>query len=139
MDTPDERTSRRRALRFARTCYDHLAGSLGVAITERLVVRKLIAPDGRDVTAEGNLWLRELGIDIEALKARRRTLSRFCLDWSERRDHLAGAMGAAIAATMFERGWLARLPDTRAVRLTLRGRKGLYRALGLEVEPWYRS
>jgi DNA-binding transcriptional ArsR family regulator len=123
------------ALRFARTCYDHLAGELGVLLTDTLVERGLVAPTGADVTPSGDAWLRDLGIDAQALRATRRTHVRFCLDWSERRDHLAGAVGAAITASLLERRWIVRLDGTRAVRLTPRGRDSLYRALALDVTP----
>ena len=123
-----------RAMRFARTCYDHLAGRLGVRLTDALHERGLIAgTDGYGVTPAGEDWLARFGIDVAALRASRRTLVRPCLDWTERRDHVAGAVGAAIADALLERRWVVRFDDTRAVRLTLRGREGLYRTLGLEV------
>lgn len=128
-------STRSEALKFARTCYDHLAGRLGVLLTDTLLERGLISVRGYEVTARGEDWLRTLDIDVAALRRGRRTLARPCLDWSERLDHLAGAVGAAIAATMLERRWLARIDGTRAVRLTVRGREGLYRVLGLEIEP----
>lgn len=130
---PDTLSPAERALRFARTCYDHLAGTLGVRVTDALVDRGLVAPTGAEVTAAGDAWLEGLGVDPAALRSARRTHVRFCLDWSERRDHLAGAVGAALTETMLARGWLARMTGTRAVRLTVRGREGLYRALGLDV------
>lgn len=124
-----------RALRFARTCYDHLAGKLGVLLADTLVERGLVSPTGSKVTVAGEAWLRDLDIDVEAARASRRTYVRFCLDSSERRDHLAGAVGAAITDAMLARRWIVRMDGTRAVRLTLRGREGLYRALDLEMEP----
>ncbi|HUF67432.1 MAG TPA: helix-turn-helix transcriptional regulator [Longimicrobiales bacterium] len=123
----------RRALTFARTCYDHLAGRLGVVVTRTLLERGLIAGSGYATTPRGEEWMRGVAIDVGHLKAQRRTLSRPCLDWSERRDHLAGAAGAAIASMMLARRWIVRMDGTRAVRLTVRGRDGLYRSLGLEV------
>lgn len=121
------------AFRFARTCYDHVAGSLGVLITDAMLERGLIGSRGFELTTAGEGWLRTLDIDVPALRARRRRLTRPCLDWSERRDHLAGAVGAAIASALFDRRWLVRLEGTRALRLTLRGREGLHRALGLDL------
>jgi DNA-binding transcriptional ArsR family regulator len=123
----------RRALFFARTCYDHLAGRLGVVVTRRLLERGLIAGSGYDLTPRGEEWMHSVAIDVDSLKAQRRTLSRPCLDWSERRDHLAGATGAAIASMMLQRRWIVRMEGTRAVRLTLRGREGLHRSLDLEI------
>jgi DNA-binding transcriptional ArsR family regulator len=121
------------ALRFARTCYDHLAGELGVLVTDTLVARGLVARRSYEVTRAGEAWLYTLGIDVSALRTHRRPMTRPCLDWSERRDHLAGSVGAALATALLERRWLVRLDGTRAVRLTLRGREGLYRTLELEV------
>jgi DNA-binding transcriptional ArsR family regulator len=122
-----------RALRAARTCYDHLAGALGVALTRRLLALGLLAQEGERyrVTAEGAAWLASWGIDLAALERGRRAVARACLDWSERHDHLAGALGAALAAKLFERGWIARVPGGRAVRLTAAGQAGLRRELGL--------
>jgi DNA-binding transcriptional ArsR family regulator len=127
---PGNRGPSDHALRFARTCYDHLAGELGVWLSEALVRRGLVSPDGMQVTAEGEAWFAALAIDVPALRRGRRPCVRFCLDWSERRDHLAGSVGAAIVDTLLERGWIVRMPGTRAVRLTLRGRIGLERAVG---------
>lgn len=129
----DDGPESRRALFFARTCYDHLAGRLGVVVTRALLERGLIAGSGYDLTMQGEEWMRGVAIDVDHMKARRRTLSRPCLDWSERRDHLAGAAGAAIASMMLRRRWIVRMEGTRAVRLTLRGREGLYRSLDLEI------
>jgi DNA-binding transcriptional ArsR family regulator len=122
------------ALRFARTCYDHLAGRLGVLLADTLVERGLVSSTGSDVTTAGEDWLRSQEIDVAALRRSRRTYVRYCLDWTERRDHLAGAVGAAIAHTMLARRWIVRVDGTRAVRLTQRGRDGLYRALDLEIQ-----
>lgn len=123
------------ALRFARTCYDHLAGTLGVLLTDAMLEKGIIAGDGFEVTSTGETWLRSLGIDLASLRRARRPLTRPCLDWSERRDHLAGAVGAAIARAMIDRGWLVRIDGSRALRLTVRGRDGLYRSLGVDVAP----
>lgn len=123
-----------RALLFARTCYDHLAGRLGVLITDKLVERSLVSADGTAVTPEGESFLNQLGIDVEALRRTRRSYVRFCLDWSERRDHVAGAVGTALIEALFERRWVVRMDGTRAVRLTLRGRDALHVMLGVPME-----
>jgi len=121
------------SIRFARTCYDHLAGVLGVMVTERLLERQLIVGrDSYDLTDAGTGWLQSLGVDVDALRRSRRVVARPCLDWTERRDHLAGGAGAAIASVMLERRWVSRVDGSRAVRLTLRGREALRRTLGLE-------
>lgn len=120
-------------LRFARTCYDHLAGALGIAVTDALVERGIVSRGITELRPIGVEWLRGLGVDIDALRAKRRAFVRPCLDWSERRDHVAGAVGAAIADVALERRWVIRLDGSRGLRLTLRGREGFYRALGLEL------
>jgi DNA-binding transcriptional ArsR family regulator len=121
------------AIRYARTCYDHLAGTLGVAVSDALVERGVVSRGMTELSDAGTDWLRGLDVDIDELRAKRRTLVRPCLDWSERRDHVAGAVGAAIADIAIARRWVVRLDGTRGLRLTLRGREGLYRALGLEL------
>ena len=120
-------------LRFARTCYDHLAGTLGVLVTGTMLERELIAGPGFALTDRGTEWLASLQIDADELRRGRRGLTRPCLDWSERRDHLAGAVAAAITNRMLDQRWLVRLEGSRAVRLTQRGREGLRRSLELEV------
>jgi hypothetical protein len=107
---------------------------VGVLLTDTLLERGMIRGAGYDLTPRGDELLGRLGIDAGQLRTGRRALTRRCLDWSERRDHLAGAVGAAIAATMLERKWFARLGGTRALRLTLRGREGLYRTLAMTVD-----
>jgi len=128
----DHRSAVPAALRYARTCYDHLAGRLGVWLREQLLASRVLTPDGLVVSSAGRTWLGSFGVDVAGLEQGRRPLVRLCLDWSERKDHLAGALGAALAGSLLERGWLTRAPDTRAVRLTLRGRVALGRALGAE-------
>ena len=126
-----------RELRVARTCYDHLAGWLGCAVTERLVAAGHLRRrgDGFLVTRDGRAALRQLGIEVERLERGRRPLARACLDWSERRPHLAGALGAALAAELLARGWLVRVRVSRAVRVTARGRAGLSARFGLDALP----
>lgn len=123
-----------RALRFARTCYDHLAGAVGVALAEAMTGRELLAPAGEGyvVTAAGEAWCAGWGLDLDRLRQGRRVFARSCLDWSQRRPHLAGALGAAITGSLFERGWIMRSPNSRAVRLTEAGRAGLAHEFGLD-------
>ena len=124
-----------RALKHARTCYDHLAGELGVAVADALVERGVLTRGDESfaVTRDGTRWLGSLGIDLEAIAASRRSFARACLDWSERRPHLAGALGAAVADVFFARKWIRRLPGGRAVALTTDGRAWLARELGLHA------
>ena len=127
---PREAESAHAALRAARTCYDHLAGRLGVQLTEHLVAERMLRKNSLELQSRGEEWLESWGVDVDALRRARRPLTRACLDWTERRDHLAGSVGAAIVKVMLEQGWLVRLPNTRAVRLTVRGGEALYRAIG---------
>jgi DNA-binding transcriptional ArsR family regulator len=122
-------------LRFARSCYDHLAGVLGVAIREAFTRARWLLPDeaGYRTTPKGDAWLAQLGIGAEALRQGRRPFAPACLDWSERQPHLAGALGAALLKRWVALGWLVRLPDSRAVRLTLRGRRALESELQLRL------
>jgi DNA-binding transcriptional ArsR family regulator len=119
-------------LRAARTCYDHLAGRLGVGLADALVERGhlLRVEDGFAVTDGGGDWFGSIGIDVGAVAAGRRAFARACLDWTERRPHLAGALGAALARQAFERGWIVRSIGSRGVLLTPRGRATLVEVLG---------
>jgi DNA-binding transcriptional ArsR family regulator len=129
------------ALRFARTCYDHLAGRLGVAIADALVARRLIVltEEGGEVTPAGARFLTEFGADLTTRSAGRRIFCRACLDWSERRYHVAGLVGAEIWRRCLELGWLARQRDTRAIQVTAAGRRGLRDTLGVELDVEPRS
>ncbi len=123
------------AIRQARTCYDHLAGRLGVRLTAALEHLHALEPSdsGWQLTAEGERRLVGLGIDIEQLRAGRRRLIRPCLDWTERRLHLAGALGAALTTRLFELGWIERLPGSRAVTVTPAGRRQLAAGWSLDL------
>lgn len=126
-----------RRLREARTCYDHLAGRLGVALADAFEREGLIAADGPEryrLTAQGEQRLAELGVDLAGLKTGRRGQARPCLDWTERRRHLAGPLAARLLARLFELGWLERGRESRAAVLTPVGRAGLRQAFGVELE-----
>ena len=124
-----------RDLQFARTCYDHLAGRLGVVVTEGLLEKKYLVEKNLDyaLTMAGEQWFADFGIDVITLKHSRRSLARRCLDWSERRPHLAGALGAAFFWQLKGLAWLVQ-EKGRAVRLTVVGRAGLERELGLKLD-----
>lgn len=125
-----------RALKRARTCYDHLAGRLGVSLTEALLARHVLQErDGTFVLAKkGTAWFEALGVDIHAARAQRRSFVRACLDWSERRPHLAGALGSELASTFFTRRWITRVPGNRAVAVTPSGSRWLANELGLRLD-----
>jgi DNA-binding transcriptional ArsR family regulator len=128
-------------LRAARTCYDHLAGTLGVALHDRLT-KSLgwLAHDNADnvgknsyrPTARGRVAFYELGIDVDQLLRLRRRFASPCLDWSERRPHLAGSLAAALLQQALKRKWLSREPDSRSLIVTGLGRRELQSRLGLE-------
>lgn len=122
-------------IRVCRTCYDHLAGKVGVALTEGLVRQRLLVQDRGTFTPtpKGMRWFGEMRIDCEALKMQRRSFARSCLDWTERRPHLAGSLGAALLGRMMEEHWLRRMPNTRAVIVTPKGRKALNEMLKLSI------
>ncbi len=124
------------ALRMARTCYDHLAGRLGVALADALVARGhvVLDLDGGEVTAKGARYLGAFGLDVMVLRRQRRAFCRPCLDWSERRPHLAGSIGAGLAARCFGLGWLKQMRDSRAVTVTAAGRAGLAETFGISID-----
>lgn len=114
------------ALRRARVCYDHLAGERGVWLLDRLRAGGALGgPDGCAPTPQGEAFFGRLGIDLAALRRSRRTFARTCLDWSERRHHLGGALGAALLDRIFALGWASRQPDGRAVLFSARGERAL--------------
>jgi DNA-binding transcriptional ArsR family regulator len=118
---------------LARSCYDHLAGRVGVALTETMQKQRIIVAEGeRDyrVTARGADWLGELGINMESLQRGKRNFARQCLDWTERRPHVSGALGAALMQHFLDEGWLARRRESRALRVTQRGQRSFI-ALGV--------
>jgi DNA-binding transcriptional ArsR family regulator len=128
-------SEREQTLRTARTCYDHLAGKLGVALIEAFTRRKLIvlSEDGGLVTPRGAKLLSSFGIDLSAMQQSKRPICRLCLDWSEQKPHLAGAVGAALAARCFELDWVQRLPNTRAVAIMPAGVEGFQEQFGVTV------
>ncbi|HEX6347033.1 winged helix-turn-helix domain-containing protein [Umezawaea sp.] len=122
------------ALARGRTCYDHLAGRLGVAITDAMAAKGYLArTDGFTVTEAGVAWLTgPLAADPTALRTAKRPLSRPCLDWTERRTHLAGTAGAHLCAHFQAQGWVRRTGTTRAVRVTPAGAVALRELLDLD-------
>lgn len=127
-----------RDLARARLCYDHLAGRLGVSVTDAFLTRGWL--DGPDlaVTKAGRAALSDsvvgVDVDIDALAGRRRPLSRACTDWTERRPHLAGSLGAAIAAAGFKRGWIRRRHNGRGLDITSAGERTLRDAWGVTLD-----
>lgn len=124
------------AVRTARTCYDHLAGQLGVALADALVADGVLewSGDGGVLTERGQERLDRLGLGIGGLQAGARRFCRPCLDWSERRHHVAGALGAALTSHFLTAGWLERIKDSRAVMVTAVGEQGFREWFGVEVQ-----
>lgn len=127
--------SRAHALAHARFCYDHLAGRLAIQLADALIAGKLIElrDDAFEPTGPGERWLAELQIDVSVLRAKRRSFARACLDWSERRPHVAGALGAALAQRFLDLQWISRSPSGRAVTLTPAGHTALAKMLPMEI------
>ncbi|HMK68474.1 MAG TPA: helix-turn-helix transcriptional regulator [Stellaceae bacterium] len=127
---------RDQALRTARTCYDHIAGRLGVALADALAEAGHVelSRDGGIVTESGLAELAGLGVEIDTEgRKSKRILCRPCLDWSERRVHIAGAVGAALCARAFEAGWIRRLPNTRALSITPKGTRAFREKFGVNL------
>jgi DNA-binding transcriptional ArsR family regulator len=127
--------TRAKSLRWARMCYDHLAGAVGVSLTEALIGRGLLLErDGAFLmTAVGKAEFGAFGLDVGQLERRTRPLLRPCLDWSERRYHLAGSLGAALTAALAARGWIATREASRIVTVTQAGQDGLQEWLGIDL------
>lgn len=132
-----------RQLRLARLCYDHVAGALGVALLGRMcsaawLVSEGAGPHGHDfeVTELGAQALADLGIDLDGCRKARRHFARSCLDWSERRAHLAGALGAAVTTAMLDRDWLRAGSTRRGVEVTAEGEHGLRLVFRISIQDF---
>jgi DNA-binding transcriptional ArsR family regulator len=130
-------------LRFARTCYDHMAGAAGVALHDRFTALRWITLDNaRDkaredaytLTPEGNSALASLGIDVDATRNLRRRFAYACLDWSERRPHLGGALGAAVLHVALKKRWVTPQLDSRILTVTATGRREMHARFGLTLD-----
>ena len=124
-----------RELSAARICYDHLAGRLGVDLTDSLVMHQyiLVGDEAAEITPAGTRFLTDFGLDMSALSSRRRHFCRLCLDWTERRPHIAGAVGAALMNRCFDLGWTERMPHSGAVIVTASGKRGFLDTFGIGV------
>jgi DNA-binding transcriptional ArsR family regulator len=125
-------------LRAARTCYDHIAGSLGVALHDRIRMMGWLAGDSSDasayqLTARGATGLQGLGVDVDAARALRRRFAFACVDWSERRPHLGGALGAALLKVALERRWVTQELDSRILSVTMLGRREMLARFSLKL------
>ncbi|MFL9483166.1 ArsR/SmtB family transcription factor [Chitinophagaceae bacterium LWZ2-11] len=127
--------SQQSPIKYCRTCYDHLAGKVGVTLTESLLDKKLIelAGDEFSATKKGNTFFSKMDIDLVTLKQSRRFFAKPCLDWSERKYHLAGSLGAALLNKMLTEDWLRRIKNSRAIVITAKGQKALKETFGMSV------
>ena len=136
---PPQRTAKSAPIARARTCYDHLAGRLGVALFGAFIDRGALRRQGSgrgevELGPRAEQVFGALGVDLEAVRLERRRLATACLDWTERRPHLGGALGAALWAELVMRGWIARRPGTRAVVVTAAGGRGFRRTVGVRLD-----
>jgi DNA-binding transcriptional ArsR family regulator len=134
-DTGSKKVETQEGIKYCRTCYDHLAGLVGVRVTEALEDKKIISKsDGQYIISKnGWNWLKDFGISAEKLTNKRRPVTRQCLDWSERRPHLAGQLGALLLERMLERKWFRKIKFSRELLVTPKGSKEIYDLLRIEV------
>jgi hypothetical protein len=124
-----------RELSAARICYDHLAGRLSVDLTDSLIAHDyiVVGDEAAEITPAGTRFLRAFGIDLAALRAKGRHFCRLCIDWTERRPHIAGAVGAALTKRCFALGWTERMKHSSAVMVTASGKHGFMETFGIGV------
>jgi DNA-binding transcriptional ArsR family regulator len=124
-----------RALSAARICYDHLAGRLSVDLTDAFVAREYVVLDDEaaEITTAGTRFFAEFGIELPTKRSTRRHHCRLCLDWTERRPHIAGAVGAAITKRYFDLGWIERMKRTHAVIVTPLGTRGFKTTFAIDA------
>ena len=122
-------------MRNARTCYDHIAGVLGVGLATPLTELEFVVlgEDAGEVTPAGAEFLSKFGVDLSIARTKRRIFCRPCIDWTERRSHIGGAIGAALANRCFELKWIERVRDSRALTITPAGRRGLMQVFSLSL------
>ena len=122
-------------VRFCRTCYDHLAGKVGIMLTDHLIAQRLITKIGTEfiVSTQGENFFDNLAIDVNALKLKKRSFARACLDWSERKPHLAGSLGAALLQYMLQNHWLRPVQHSRAMVVTAKGREMLLEKFVIKI------
>jgi DNA-binding transcriptional ArsR family regulator len=128
--------SRLKEIHLARTCYDHLAGRLGVGLTNSLLEKNIINDIGEnfELTILGEEFFNSIGIELTPLRRKRRAFTCKCLDWSERKFHLAGALGNSILMYTQEANWVERIPSTRALKITNKGLKGFRGVFGVIID-----
>ena len=134
--TPQKKNPEKHSpIKHCRTCYDHLAGKIGVAVTESLLEQNIILDSDAkfEVSPEGVKWFSDFGINLEDLKKQRRLFLKPCLDWSERKNHIAGSLGVSLLDKMIADDWLRRTKDSRVIQITGKGEKELFRYFKIVV------
>jgi len=116
-------------IKFCRSCYDHLAGKIGVAVTDSLLLQKLIIEKNNtfEISSKGEKWFSDFGINLEEAKKQKRIFLKPCLDWSERRNHIAGSIGTLLLNKMLDEDWIRRTASSRAITVTGKGEKQLFK------------
>lgn len=134
-DLSKETKNEVKGVKYARTCYDHFAGKVGVEITKSMLDIGIIirAEEQFSITKTGEQWFGNLGIDINVLRNKKRKFAFPCLDWSERKFHIGGALGAGLLNFMLENDWIRRVQYSRAIIITRQGRTELKKNLNLEI------
>ncbi|MEJ3741424.1 helix-turn-helix domain-containing protein [Bacillus tropicus] len=132
---PLRQSSQSSELRCARTCYNHLAGKLGVAITNSLLDKGYLIKNDLyfHITKTGQEFFKELGIDLNEFKQKRSILAKACLDWTEREHHLAGSLGNALLEKLLELNWIQRVSKSRAIKVNPDGRKELEQIFSINI------
>jgi len=122
-------------IKYCRTCYDHLAGKIGVALADSLLEQKIIIENKGifEIAPEGKKWFSDFGINVEDAQKQKRIFLKPCLDWSERRNHIAGAIGAMLLDKMLTNDWIRKTKDSRAITITGKGEKELFKYFKIVV------
>lgn len=122
-------------IKFCRTCYDHLAGKIGVALTDSLLEQKIIVEKNNafEISEEGEKWFSDFGINVEEAQKQKRIFLKPCLDWSERRNHISGSIGALLLNKMINEDWLRKTKNSRAIIVTAKGEKELLKYFKIVV------
>ncbi|MFJ7732856.1 ArsR/SmtB family transcription factor [Lysinibacillus sp. NPDC097231] len=130
-----KQSSQIKLLQDARTCYDHLAGKLGIQLTDSLVTAGYLKLEEKQflITSKGVKFFTDFGLDLDDLKRKRRSFSHACLDWSERRYHLAGALGHGLLTHLLHLEWITRIPSIRAIKITEKGRTGFKEVFHFDI------
>lgn len=130
-----KKTDNNSPIKYCRTCYDHLAGKIGVAVTQSLIEQEIVLDFNTEyqVSSKGEEWFSDFGIDLGELKKQRRIFLKPCLDWSERENHIAGSLGSSLFNKMLADDWLRKTENSRAIQITGEGRKELLKYFKIVV------